>query len=482
MGGVRRRLGSACLAAAALCAAGAMVLPSSSAQEAEVADAPDVFRGEATSVVASVEVDRDGLLPVADLLRVIALDGSSTFESSSQRARASLLFPGNGLVLGPSLLCGTFGGAFPAELKPLIDLCLQYDYPLSVVADSFSPDAATGGSLVLGNPGDPVSGRAIAARAHADPDGASSEATLHELRLLGLPAIGPIPLPLPGVELDASLLTVGAATSRTDQRIEDGTLVVRAEASLSDVRLLGGLVRVGTIRSASHVTDDGRGAQTATSDLEVGGVTVAGLPAQITPDGLVIGEPTGVLGPLLQQVQVQLNGLLDALGVRLTLLDGEETTDETGPAVASAQGLLLEVGQEIQGLPSVPGPLGDIDLNGLYAGSIQIGHTAARGVAAVIDDEVVAPPEDTGTGVGGPIDLGDRPPSLDLGGPLPTATPPAVPDPPPTAPDDRRPELVAVVDDLLADRMRLLYLAFTLSVLGLCLAPRFALPARLPHA
>ena len=39
---------------------------------------------------------------------------------------------------------------------------------------------------------------------------------------------------------------------------------------------------------------------------------------------------------------------------------------------------------------------------------------------------------------------------------------------------------VGFVDDLFSDRLRLLYLAFTLAALALCLAPRLTLPARLP--
>jgi hypothetical protein len=191
-GSVRRRARRACFVAAGACLLLSFTV-ASSAQEEDTVPPPEVFRGAATAQVASVQVDSDPqLLPVNDLFRFVALDGASVFESSTASARASLFFPGNGLILGPNLLCGTFGGAFPPEFKPILDLCLQYKYPLTVFADEFQPDGASSGSISLGAPTDPVSGTAVRARAHAAEDSATSDAALQDLRVLGLPAIGPV--------------------------------------------------------------------------------------------------------------------------------------------------------------------------------------------------------------------------------------------------------------------------------------------------
>jgi hypothetical protein len=305
--------------------------------------------------------------------------------------------------------------------------------------------------------------------------------------------------PIPGFDLDTSLLTVDSATSRTDQRIVKGALAVDSQATLSGVRLVGGLIRIGSIRSVSHVDDDGAGKRTPNADLEVSGVTVAGLPAQITEDGLVVGAPGGGQGPLAQQVQSQVNKLLLDFGVKVSLLPVEEATEE-GAATASVGGVLVEFERDVQDLPTVPGPLGDADPNGVYRGSFVLGNTAALGGVPVIpadpevEDVVPELPVDSGleggtgdlggggdlaggggsdlgvdSGVGAPVDdtATTTPVESDAGGGEELA-----------APEEE--QAVGFVDDLFADRLPLLYLAFTLAALGLCLAPRLTLPARLP--
>ena len=296
--GPRRTARRACLVAAGVCLLLAFTTPGSPAQEEDTVPPPEVFRGAASSQALSVQVDREALLPVPDLFRFIALDGASIYESSTRQARASVFFPGNGLILGPSLLCGTFGGSFPPEFKPILDTCLQYKYPLTVFADDFQPDGASSGSLALGVADRPRVGHRGAGRGprrrgqrhHRRGDAGPAGARASRPRL-----DQPAPASL-GVETpDTSLLTVDSATSRTNQRIVTGGLVVDAETTLSGVRLVGGLIRIGSVRSGSHITDDAHGKRTADATLEMSGVTVGGVPAQITDDGLVLGEPTGGL-------------------------------------------------------------------------------------------------------------------------------------------------------------------------------------------
>jgi hypothetical protein len=470
-----------CLAAAAVCAILAVSAPAR-AQEEALGATPDIFRGAASGFVASVEADREALLPVEDLFRFIALDGSAVYETDLQTARASLLFPGNGLVLGPNLACGTFGGQAPPELAPLIDTCLTYEYPLSVTANGTAPDRATEGSLALGAPTDPVSAQAIAARAHAAPDASTSFAAMEALQVLGLPAFGPVELiPSEDVDLDGTVLTIDSATSRTDQRIVDGVLTAHAEAVLEGVRMIGGLIEIDSIRSVSLATDDAAGQRTADAALEVAGMTVAGVPAQVTDDGLVLGSPSGSSGPLQEQVEDAVNQLLEALRIRITTLEVEQTLDDgTGQAVASAGGLLVEVAADAQQLPTVPGPLGDIDPNGTYVGTILLGNTAASAGAASFEIDV--PPFEAPTDVGGgaPLDLG--PPAFDAGAPAADVAP--TPGAQPAAGRDApaAQELVRRLTDPFGGRMGLVYLSFMFTVLGLCVMPRFTVPARLAGA
>jgi hypothetical protein len=474
MRGARRAVRRVCLAASAGCVLLAIALPALG-QEDSGTPKPAVWHGTATAHGLTVEVNRDALLPVPGALRFIALEGSSTYDSDNQTARASLLYPGEGVLQGPNLVCGTFGSAFPPEAKPLLDLCATYDYPLSVVANNSNPNVSSVGSEHLGKPTDPISLDATTARAVATQDATSSDAVLAHLDVLGLPLFDVLPLlPIKELQLDPSVASVEGGSARTSQKIDDnGVLVVQATTVLNGVKLVGGLIDIGTLRSTSKVTDDGNGKRTSTASVETTGVTVAGIPAQITDKGLVLGSPSGATGPLQQALITALRPLLQTLGIKIEVLETHQSTDENGQAVAAAAGLLLEVSINAQGLPTVPGPLGDIELNGTYVGTIELGSTEAAGAASVFGDDAI--PDDTDGGA--IVTDGGFVPSDDGGfeaGPvspqLPTAT---------TKAPDRRVE-PASSTDLFDGRLQLLYAAFALAVLGLCIAPRLTVPPRLP--
>jgi hypothetical protein len=448
------------------------------AQEELPAGAPEVWRGAARAGVATLDVNRDALLPVEGVFRFVALDGDGVYETDLQTARASIFYPGEGLIQGPNLACGTFGGQFPPEFKPILDACLGFDYPLTVRSDASKSDSATDGSTTLGKPTDPVSADAVGASSHAALDGSRTSSQMSDFRVLGFPGVSLTSvLPLEGFDLDPSILRIGSATSKTDQRIDAGRLVATARSELSDVRLVGGLVHIGNIVSTSTATDDGEGKRTAVADTEVSGVTVAGFPAQITEDGLVLGDPSG-LGPIKQQVQQAANQLIATLGLRISVLDNVQQPDDgTGLSRAQAPGLLVEVKTRADGAPPVPGPLGDIDLNGEYIGTIQLGSSGAAAGATNFDDEVFDPAVDTAFDppVGGdgfvPSDLAP----VDSDVPTEDTAPPED-----LTFDEAEQQYLQLVTDRFGGRMGLLYLAFAFTVLGLCIVPRLTLPARLP--
>jgi hypothetical protein len=484
-GGRRRRLRRVSLCAAAVCAILFVALPAT-AQDAtdggaDAAPAPalSVWRGSASAQALSFNIGQS-VLPISGIFNPILAEGDSTYETDNQTAQASLLYPGNGVIQGPNLACGTFGTMFPAQFAPILEACTKFAYPLTVKADASDHDGATVGRLQLGKPTDPISADAIGASAHADKDAATTSAQVADLKVLGLPGINLVPLlPIDQLKIDPSVARVGGAKSTTDQRITDDKLVVAADSVITGVDLFGGLIHLGSIHSASKITDDGHGKRTSSATLEVGGVTVGGLPAEITADGIKVGTSATPLGPLALQTARTLNQLLGALGVKVTLLPVTHTTDDgNGQAVASAAGLLLEITLNARGLPSVPGPLGDMDLNGSYVGTLQLGYTGASGAASAFGEDTTSGGTDEGAL---PPDLGDQG-GFDLGGtggldlgqsPTPSPTAPAV-----TPPSGNR--LVRSLPDGFDDRIGLLYLAFAFMVLSLCLVPRLTLPARLP--
>ena len=485
MGGtLRRRARQTFLALAATSLLLAFVSPSAGAQSDDDSPAPEVFGANASARAISINLDRAGLLPVPDVFNFMALEGVGEFGSSSQQARASLLFPGNGALLGPSLACGTFGAQFPAQFKPILDQCLKYNYPLTVFADSFNPDSSTAGSLALGKATDDVSADVTTARAHATPRATTTDAVLNDLRVLGVPPFGPVAIPgASDLKLDTSIADVDHATSRTDQRVAGGGIVTTAKVTLSGIKLVGGLIRIKSLTSESTVTDDANGKRTSAATFHASGVTVAGQPAEITNKGLA-----------LKDANTQINGVLKALNITVALLPTEETKGSaTEAAKANVGGLIVSMARDVQGLPAVkfPDPSGQIpvnnlDLNGLYTLTVQLGLTGVLGSAnnygaddAGLTDNGGALGTDVGgdfTDNGGGFDdsgsgfdsNGDSGGNVAVG---------------PTRPLGNGTQSGTLVRSLANDfggRIGFLYLALMFAVLALCIAPRLALPARLP--
>jgi hypothetical protein len=217
----------------------------------------------------------------------------------------------------------------------------------------------------------------------------------------------------------------------------------------------------------------------------VSDVTVGGVPAQITDEGLVIGSPTGADGPLRQQLATLVNDLVRGMGIQVTTLGVEEGEEESGLAFARAGGVLVQFDIDARGLPILPGPQGDVDLNGVYTGVMLLGQTGATGFAAVIEE----PPFEAGDVSSPDLSGGAIPPASDFGFDD-TSTPPAdsggFDDAPagdgetaaPGTTPTRR--LASISEAIAASRIALAYLAFTLTAFAVCIGPRFILPARLP--
>lgn len=484
-GNVRRHARRVLLALAAACAVFALVAPAVGAADDDELPPPEVFSGAASALGVSADIHPPDLLPIGDLFKFTALDGGSVYQSSNKTATASILFPGQGALQGPSLLCGTFlAPQVPAEFKPIVDACLKYKYPLTVTADEFEPDASTTGSLNLGDAKADIGGEAVLARAHAAEDGSRSDAVINNLSVLGLPPFGSLPsLPLKNVQLDGSVLKIESASARTDQRIVKGGLVAKGTTTLSGVKLLGGLINIDSIVGQSIITDDAAGEQTADALTKVSGVTVAGVPAQITSKGLVLG-PSKNTTPLNLALMDQVNRLLNTLNIKITTLPNVETANKGGPAIANSGGVLIEFARDVQGLPQLPSPIGagqQLDVNGRYSVTIQLASTGARGAATNFesDDETVVGGEDDefvsdDFGDGSDFSLGGD----DFGAG--TDGPSIVNDGPGRGSNNGDGSLIASVANNFGGRIGLVYLALMFSVLGLCIAPRLAIPARFP--
>jgi hypothetical protein len=314
---------------------------------------------------------------------------------------------------------------------------------------------------------------------HADEAVARTDAVVQDLEVLGLPDPSSLVPQLSDIDLDAAVLRIDSMASRTRQEIVRGALVARAEATLSGIRLIGGLMEIASLKSVSIVTDDGQGERTVSADLDISGVTVAGMPARITEKGLVLTSSSGS-GPLAEREQAQVNELIQQLGLQVRVLPFELDEDREGVGVASVGGLQIEMAREVEGLPSGP-PIprvGSLDPNGLYTGSFLLGSTSVLGLAATFPlAEIPDVPLDPGFVDPGLTDgsfgeSASSPPGVES---------PAAPDTPdrPETPQQRalRARLLGGIFD---DRIAMAYLGMVFAVLGLCLVPRLSLPARLP--
>ncbi len=465
--GVRRWGRRGCLAGAVACLGLAVAAPHLRAQ---VAGAPRIYSGSASAFALQLYPDREqgGLFPIPRLLDGRFMEGSSELSSSGgSKAAAALYYPG-GAINGPALLCGEFGDQFPPQFAPILDACLGFRYPFAVSADSTTPDAQTVGGLALGAAGQPISSSAALAQAHVAADSATSDAVISDLRV-GLPflPIGTL-VPIPGVNpLDPSLVSIDGITTRTAERFEGGVFVVEAVTHLSGIRLLAGLVQIASVETVSVSRADGREPATTQAASTVGGVTIGGIPASVGSDGLVLGSPTGT-GGVLGIVGDLVNQLLGGLGIEIKTLAAEHA-DGDGTTQGQAVGLGITIRLDLTQVP---------DIGDIYFVQMAL---ASAGTQAFADDSALpplAPPSGGSTG-GAPGGSTFTPGSPGTPGSPAVPGTPATPAAPAAAAPTANP-VRDVVDELLADRVRLVYLAFTLAGLALCLSPRLTLPARLP--
>jgi hypothetical protein len=258
----------------------AVVIPS--AQRARAAGA---FDG-----VASADGVRVGLVvpgsPVSDTLVDAGGPSSQARLDSlgSSRAFASFPYPGDLVVSLPGLLAGLTGAPVPLPA-----------YPLYVAADHPSASSAT-----LETP------PAYRIAATATQDAAGAEATV-------------------GIDGADVLGAIRARTRANVTSQEDGTVLAEARSETDGVAI--GPLRIGSIRTRARATLGTDGAVSLDHDVEIGGMTVDGVPIGLGPDG-----PT-VLGTAVPLPGLDLPAdALAAAGITLELLEPvKDGTTVTAP-------------------------------------------------------------------------------------------------------------------------------------------------------
>lgn len=466
----------------------AAFIPARASGQTTAVTPPRIFQSETNAAGADFYPDRSrGLTPVAAATHAQFGLGSSRIDATrGPFARAGILDPGAGVVKGPALACSELGGQafsqfpepFGGLFAPIIAACTQTAWPFIAESDSLTAaDTSTAGAVTFGNPTSPLSGEGGGASAHLDDYDSSTDSSIGAMRLGAVPGGGPTGLPLPGAippppgtdPADTTLVEIGSVRSTTRSFLDGSASVSQATSTVSGIRLFGGLVTIDSVTSTAEARSADGEDPVGTSNTVVQGLAVAGQPAEVGPDGVRAGEQaTG--GP--DAANAAMASALEGAGLSIRLLDATQGTDESGAMTATAQGVLVDFRRPL----SLPNGLSDE-----YFAALQLASVSSRALAyeiRVTPQPIAAPsgssplPAFTPTAAPAPV-------SGSTGG----TTVGAAPAPPAAAggaaateaPSTSRTGLV--IDP---GKIRFLYLSFTLAALGLCLAPKLTVPARLP--
>jgi len=199
-------------------------------------------------------------------------------------------------------------------------------------------------------------------------------------------------------------ITATSSTATSELRSTASTLTSHVESVLTDVTI-GGLVHVRSIRAVDDIGLSASGRPVDRPHVEVLGVTVAGVPAQIDDAGIHVA---GHNGPSLTQQVAQ-----QGIDIRTV---GVQRTDSASVARSEATGLVVTFSVPVSGLPYVPNPLPapfdqvpGVNANGTYVGYVTLGAVGAVAGAnaeptfALGGDVPLSLPPTTRTAAGGAV-------------------------------------------------------------------------------
>jgi len=456
---IRIWLRRACFACAACLAVLALVSPVA-VRAADEDSRPPIFNSTAFASAVQLTLNTDPPQVIPEIVRFDLPHGISRFAAGgSGRARASSLYPGLAASEGPNLIWNVICSRgfpcerFPEDFPPTWPFTADAEYPTQ-------PDATASTS---GEPagGGPLSWTPNTVSAHAGTDFVSTTAIVSDL-VFAPPGSDP-------ADPAAALVRIGSldATTRLSFASDGTALVARSIAKLSDVSLFGGVVGIESLVARSISTSDGKTGKSEPS-LTLGGVTLNGVPAKLTGDGLVVGDQPVDQG-LINSLATGITGLTEG---RVRLVQDVDATRGS-----TTQGNVLGVGVDFaikgSGLPGGSSLVGNLAL-----GSVS---TSAFASAEQLDDLV----EDSGfefdTGFG---DVDGDGGSLGESGSdaaFVAGEPAAAPDSTAADPSSRlvtpvaaRPRFfpLEALSGMAARRLELLYGAWTLAMLGLALGSR----------
>jgi hypothetical protein len=262
----------------------------------------------------TVDFNLEGFLPIEDLVGLSSITSESHFGAGRSDSLAALPDPGD-LIL-----------TLPGTLSALVGIPGIPDYPAAASAD---------------NPARPVDDVQVA------PDGGLGAGKLHaEAGDAGASAFAHIGNQVDTVGLLPAFSIGSVRTTARTVQVNATTLESVATTTVSDVKLLGGLLSISQITSevTAEIVNDTPKA--TLGKVAVSGATLAGTPVGITEEGIVGLGPALALAPVIDSL---VRPLVDQ-GIRIrTTPSTKEVGDRT--AVARGGSLEIQVPVDVQGYP-----------------------------------------------------------------------------------------------------------------------------------
>ena len=289
-------------------------LPGGPARAQELDDGYDFYVVRAQGDGVTVDFNLVGFLPIEDLVGLSSITAEAHLGTSRSDALAALPDPGDLILTLP----GTLSALVGISGLPDYAAAAHADHPNRPVDDvQLVPDVGLG-----------------AGRLHTEAGEAGSAAEAfvgHQVDTVGL---------LPAFSVGTIRTT--AAT----RRLGPAAIEATATTSVSDVRLLGGLLRISEITSEVTVGVVNDVPQASVQKVDVAGVTIAGTAIGITDEGIVAPGQSSALSPIIQTLLAPL--LQEGIAVRTT-----PAVESVGDRTAEATGGALEivVPLDVQGYP-----------------------------------------------------------------------------------------------------------------------------------
>lgn len=444
----------------------ALVAPSVAADER-----PPAFHATGFASAIQAMVNTNPQTFVADLVRMDIPHGQSQFGADGvANARAASLFPGVGAAEGPALAWEqACSRGFPCkEFFP--DGGFPPPFPLASEAENPTRPSAqpTVEGQQIGEAGGPVSYTLLKVEATATADEATTTAVISDLNLFPVDPVTPVSNP--------SAVHIAKLYATTDLHIEGDDVVAQAESRLDDVSLFGGAIEIEQVVARSVSRANAAGVKTNAPEVVILGATAGGTPVEITDQGIKVAgsaQDQGAIPTLSNGV----GNLFGAGPLSVRLIDS--TTDiREGTARAGAVGLGVHIELNASGFPSGTTLVTDLIL-GTASTSAFADDDAFSGDDLTFDDTFSFGDEtffaDEFDGTGGFDDTSVLGETLDAGFDEGAGddTESAAPVPRPDGGTVQRFEpLEALLRGAAAQRVELLYIAWTLALVALALASR----------